>query len=68
MAVRKLDFGDRATGVVCDENDWGPRGPLARRPRRVVSGTVVGLFADAPAVATVQTHTGETLCIRTDLK
>ena len=58
------DFGDRATGTVVDEHDWGPSGPRIITPRRVVSGTVVGLFGEAPAVVKVQTGGGEILCIR----
>lgn len=58
------DFGDRVTGVVADENDWGSSGPRIIPPRREVTGVVVGLYSAAPAVARVQTPDGERLCIR----
>lgn len=64
MTGPALDFGDRATGVVANENDWGSAGPRIIPPRRTVTGTVVGLFAEAPAVVRVRTDTGETVCIR----
>lgn len=58
------DFGDRATGVVANENDWGSTGPHIARPRRVVTGTVVGLYPEAPSVVKVQTAAGDVFCIR----
>lgn len=58
-----IDFGDTVTGIVANENDWTNSGPRITRPRRTVTGTVVGLFADSSAVK-VQTPAGETLCVR----
>jgi len=62
--ARRYDFGDTATGVVANENDWGSSGPRILAPRRMVTGTVVGLYPQAPAVVKVQTPAGETCCIR----
>lgn len=60
----RYDFGDQVTGTVADENDWGSSGPRIVSPRRIVTGTVVGLFGAAPSVVKVQTGSGEILCIR----
>lgn len=58
------DFGDTVTGIVADENDWTGSGPRMLRPRRTVTGTVVGLFADSHAAVRVKTVAGETVCVR----
>lgn len=60
----RYGFGDTVSGVVANENDWGTSGPRIISPRRVVAGTVVGLYAAAPAVVKVQTRGGEVCCIR----
>jgi hypothetical protein len=58
------DLGDRASGVVANENDWGGKNPEIIRPRRVASGVVVGLYPGAPDVVKIRTSGGETLVIR----
>lgn len=58
------DFGDRVTGVVADETDWGTSGPRIARPRREITGDVVGLYSAAADVATVETDDGERYCVR----
>jgi hypothetical protein len=62
-----IDFGQTATGIVVNENDWGGKNPRVVRPRRRVTGTVTGLFPAAPNVCGVRTPDGEDLTIRTDL-
>ncbi|MGH3283598.1 MAG: hypothetical protein ACRDPD_02740 [Streptosporangiaceae bacterium] len=52
------------TGHVADENDWTSSGPRIIRPKRTVTGTVIGLFADSRAAVKVETRAGETLCVR----
>lgn len=64
MTGRAPDFGDTVTGTVADENDWSGAGPRILRPRRTVTGTVVGLFADSATAVKVQTAAGEALCVR----
>lgn len=68
MGKRLREFGQHATGVVVDENDWGGHNPPIIRPRRVVSGTVCRVFTAAPNVVGVETPGGERLVIRTDLR
>lgn len=58
------DLGDRATGVVSDENDWGGKYPRPITPRRIVTGTVMGVYPGAPDVVKVETDRGETCVIR----
>jgi hypothetical protein len=59
-----IDFGDTVTGVVANENDWTSSGPRIVRPRREVTGTVIGLFANSRTAVTVKTPAGESLCVR----
>lgn len=55
-----LDFGDRASGRVIDENTLH-----VTRPPRFASGIVVGLFpAAGPRYATVQTRDGSRIAIK----
>ena len=58
------DFGDIVTGHVADEDDWTVSGPRIIRPKRTVTGTVVGLFADSRTAVKVETRAGETMCVR----
>ena len=64
--MRIYDLGERATGLVADENDWNQTGPRIKTPRRKAWGTVVGVFAVSTAVV-IQTDAGESCCIREDL-
>lgn len=59
-----IDFGDTATGIVANENDWTNSGPRIIRPRREITGTVIGLFATSDKAVKVKTLEGETACIR----
>jgi hypothetical protein len=61
-----IDFGDTVTGIVANENDWTNSGPRILRPRREVTGTVVGLFANSERAVTVKTPAGETVCVPGD--
>jgi hypothetical protein len=63
--MRSYDLGDRATGLVADENDWNKTGPRIITPRTTKWGTVTGLFA-APTAVIIQTDYGETYCVRVD--
>lgn len=58
--ARRLDFGDRASGRVVDEND----NFRLTRPYRTVSGTVTGLFPYSPKNVTITTADGETVAVR----
>jgi hypothetical protein len=60
--ARLLDFGDRASGRVVDEND----NFRLVRPYRTVSGLVSGVFPYAPKNVTVTTASGERLAIRVE--
>jgi hypothetical protein len=63
--VRTYDLGDRATGLVADENDWNKTGPQIITPKRKAWGEVIGVFA-APTAVLIRTDAGETYCIRVD--
>lgn len=66
--ARKYDLGDRATGIVADENDWNRTGPRVIKPKRTAWGTVTGLFGTSNIAVIIKTNTGESLCIRVDMK
>lgn len=67
MARKAPGFGERANGIVCDENDWGGKNPPMIRPRKRVWGTVNRVFPAAPNVVGVETMDGEHYVIRTDV-
>lgn len=65
MARPGMSRGDRPPGPGFPAGLWGPGNrPRIITPRRIVTGAVVGLFSEAPAVVKVRTGAGETLCIR----
>lgn len=65
--MRMLDFGDHAIGIICDADNWGGANPAIIRPRRRVSGKVIGLHPMAPNVVRVRTEDGTEFDIRRDL-
>lgn len=65
--MKLREIGTRASGTVCNEHEWGGHNPPIIRPKRVVIGTITGVFTAAPNVVHVQTDAGEHLVIRTDL-
>jgi hypothetical protein len=65
--MRTYDFGDRATGLVADENDWTKTGPRMIHPLTRKWGTVTGIFTNSRNAVTIQTASGETYCIRVDV-
>lgn len=64
--MRTYDLGDRATGVIADENDWNKTGPRVITPKTRAWGIVVGVFA-APTAVIIETDKSETYCIRVDI-
>jgi hypothetical protein len=64
--MRIYELGERATGIVADENDWNKTGPRIVTPKRRAWGIVVGIFA-VPTAVIVQTDSGESYCIRVDI-
>lgn len=58
--MKALDFGDRATGAVCKDDDQFH----LVRPGRVVSGVVTAIYPYSPKHVTVITATGEKCVIR----
>jgi hypothetical protein len=64
---RKYELGDKATGVVADENEWNRTGPRIIRPKRTAWGAVTGLFGASDTAVIIETNTGESLCIRVDM-
>lgn len=64
MKTPDPDFGDTVTGYAADPDDWTGAGPRVLRPRRTVTGTVVGLFATSAKGARVQLRSGEVVCVR----
>lgn len=64
MTGRVLEFGERVTGRVADDNDWTASGPRLVRPARTVTGTVVGIFGNSRTACKIQTGSGEIVCVR----
>jgi hypothetical protein len=65
--MRTYDLGDKATGVVADENDWNKTGPRIIKPRKTAWGIVTGIFANSRNAVTIMSDNGETYCIRVDI-
>lgn len=66
--MRVYDFGDSATGIVANPDDWTKTGPRVKKPRTTKWGIVTGLFAGANNAVSIQTDNGETYCIRVDIR
>jgi hypothetical protein len=66
--MRTYDLGDNATGVIADENDWNRRGPRIVTPRKTAWGTVTGLYSNSDNAVIIRTDSGETHCIRVDIR
>lgn len=65
--MRTYDLGDKATGVVADENDWNKTGPRIIKPSKIAWGIVTGIFANSRNAVTIMSDNGETYCIRVDI-
>lgn len=59
MAAKHLDFGDRASGRVVDDQEF-----RATRPARYATGEVIQIFPHAPNVVGIRYSNGETATIR----
>jgi hypothetical protein len=64
--MRTYDLGDKATGIIADENDWNRTGPRIVTPKQKAWGTVIGIFV-APTAVLIRTDADKTYCIRVDI-
>jgi hypothetical protein len=65
--MRTYYFGERATGVIANPDDWNKNGPRVITPRKRAWGIVIGVFANSRNAVTIQTDANETYCVRVDL-
>lgn len=57
--MKHLDFGDTASGRICDPNDFSPI-----RGAKTATGTVVQIFPLEPRVVGIYLGDGEIITIR----